>query len=338
MDILALLQCLHPTLSLTTIRQLNRILFALLALSGRVTMLNLSRWADTGGSYRTVQRWFSTAIPWAEVFWLFLRQHLLRPQDEYILAGDEVVVTKAGTQTFGLDRFFSSLFQKPVPGLAFFVLSLVSVTEHHSFPLRVEQVVRSAAEKAQCRAKAEAKTRKALAAPRKPGRPKGSQTQPQQAKAVTPELQRLEKVLSAVFALVRGWLSVTYLVLDGHFGHTHVVQVVRQCGLHLVSKLRCDSALYEAYGGPQATRGPRRKYGTKLTYAQLPTTWCQQVTQVDHIETRIYQATLLHKDFRQPLNVVILVKTNLQTHAWAHVILFSSDLTLAWQKVMAVSP
>ena len=58
MDILALLQCLHPTLSLTTIRQLNRILFALLALSGRVTMLNLSRWADTGGSYRTVQRWF----------------------------------------------------------------------------------------------------------------------------------------------------------------------------------------------------------------------------------------------------------------------------------------
>lgn len=79
-------------------------------------MLNLSRWADTGGSYRTVQRWFSTAIPWAEVFWLFLRQHLLRPQDEYILAGDEVVVTKAGTQTFGLDRFFSSLFQKPVPG------------------------------------------------------------------------------------------------------------------------------------------------------------------------------------------------------------------------------
>jgi hypothetical protein len=43
---------------------------------------------------------------------------------------------------------------------------------------------------------------------------------------------------------------------------------------------------------------------------------------------------LLHKEFSQPLNVVIIVKTNLHTHAWAHVILFSSDLTLAWDKLL----
>ena len=35
-----------------------------------------------------------------------------------------------------------------------------------------------------------------------------------------------------------------------------------------------------------------------------------------------------------PLNVVILIKTNLETKAWAHVILFSSDLELAYDKLI----
>jgi hypothetical protein len=30
--------------------------------------------------------------------------------DIYLLAGDEVVVSKAGKRSFGLDRFFSSLY------------------------------------------------------------------------------------------------------------------------------------------------------------------------------------------------------------------------------------
>ena len=44
----------------------------------------------------------------------------------------------------------------------------------------------------------------------------------------------------------------------------------------------------------------------------------------------MYQAQLLHKEFPQPLNVVLIVKTNLRTQAQARVILFSSDLTLAY--------
>jgi putative transposase len=37
----------------------------------------------------------------------------------------------------------------------------------------------------------------------------------------------------------------------------------------------------------------------------------------------------LHQEFAQPLNVVIIAKTNLRTQARAHVVLFSSDLALA---------
>ena len=39
---------------------------------------------------------------------------------------------------------------------------------------------------------------------------------------------------------------------------------------------------------------------------------------------------LLHKEFVQPLNVVIIVKTNLRPQARTHVVLFSSDLDLAY--------
>jgi putative transposase len=39
----------------------------------------------------------------------------------------------------------------------------------------------------------------------------------------------------------------------------------------------------------------------------------------------LYQAQLLHKEFAHALNIVIVVKTNLQTQTRRHVLLFSSD-------------
>jgi putative transposase len=89
---------------------------AMLVMTGRVTMLGLSRWAGPGGSYRTVQRFFATVIPWATLFWVFFRHQVYRSEDVYLLVGDEVVVTKAGKITHGLDRFFASLYGQPVPG------------------------------------------------------------------------------------------------------------------------------------------------------------------------------------------------------------------------------
>ena len=50
MDIVALLQCLRPSLPSTTWRQLSRIALTLLVMTGRVTMLGISRWAGKGGS------------------------------------------------------------------------------------------------------------------------------------------------------------------------------------------------------------------------------------------------------------------------------------------------
>ena len=334
MDILALLQCLAPVLSVTTIRQLSRIIFALLAMTGRVTMLGISRWAGDGGSYRTVQRWFYTAIPWGQVFVRFFHQHLFRSGELYILAGDEVVVTKAGKQTFGLDRFFSSVLQRPVPSLAFFALSLVSTAERCAFPLSLEQVIRTAAEKAARKTKTQAEATKAASPQRQPGRPKGSQNKNRTEVTLTPELQHIQVMIRALLRLLTGWLSLSYLALDGHFGNNNALRMTRQCGLHLISKLRSDSALYCPYTGLQAKRGPHRKYGTRIDYHHFPEQYLKRVTLEKGVKTQFYQAQLLHTAFSQPLNVVVIVKTNLQTQRWAHVLLFSSDLELAWDKLM----
>ena len=330
MDIVALFRCLRPSLPSTTWRQLSRIALALLVMTGRVTMLGISRWAGKGGSYRTVQRFFSTVIPWALLFWVFFRQHVYCPDDVYLAAGDEVIVTKAGKCTHGLDRFFASLYGKPVPGLAFFTLSLVSVQKRRAFPMRVEQVVRSDAEKAASKAKAAAKKPKAPHTKRRPGRPKGSPNPNKATRTLTPELVRIKAMVEALLRLITTVLSVTYLVLDGHFGNHNALYMARQCGLHLISKLRCDAALYFPYTGPYAGRGPRRKYGHKVAYDHLPVQYLKETTVEGPIETRLYQMQVLHKEFAHPLNVVIIAKTNLRTQARAHVVLFSSDLALAY--------
>jgi putative transposase len=330
MDMLALFQCLHPYVTATTLRQCSRIASAMLVMTGRVTMLGMSRWAGPGGSYRTVQRFFSTVIPWATLFWVFFRHHLYRARDVYLLAGDEVVVTKAGKHTHGLDRFFASLYGKPVPGLAFFMLSLVSIQERCAFPMHVEQVVRSPAEKAASKAKAEAKKRKPSVDKRRPGRPKGRPNNRQAEVALTPELQHMSAMLEAFLKRLAGYLALTYLVLDGHFGNRNALHIARQSNLHLISKLRCDAALYFPYIGPYAGRGPHRTDGHKVAYDNIPVQYLQETTMEGHIQTRLYQVQLLHKEFAQPLNVVIIAKIHLQTQACAHVILFSSDLELGY--------
>jgi putative transposase len=334
MNILALLQLNQNGLSKTTLRQMSRIITAMLSMTGRVTMLGLSRWAGEGGSYRTIQRFYYTVIPWAQVFWQFFCQNLFQKDDVYLLAGDECVVSKAGKKTYGLDHFFSGLQQKVIPSLSFFVISLVSVKQRHSYPLYMEQTVRTAEEKAACKAKKEAQKAKAARPKRKPGRPKGSKNKDKTEISLNPELKRIQKMLAALLVRISSLLRPTYLALDGHFGNYPAYHMVRQTGLHLISKLRWDAALCFPYDGPYQGKGPHRKFGERVDYHAIPERYLQDTTVKDDIQTCIYQAQLLHADFPEPLNVVIIVKTNLHTQAWAHVILFSSDLDLSWEDLI----
>ena len=334
-DILPVLLLLSPALSRKSCRQLHHIVVAMLAMTGRITQRGISRWTDKGGSYRTVQRFFHTEIDWLAVKWRFFTLFAYDPNAIYLLAGDETVVTKSGKKTFGLDRFFSSLYDKAVPGLAFFSLALVHVGNRQAYSLSNEQVVRTEEEKQQARQRKQkqkrAQQQKTSQAdpPAKPrGRPKGSKNKNKAEVPLSAELLRIGAQARKVTALLKKKMSVVYFVLDGHFGNHLACQMVRGLDLHLISKMRSDAALYLRPTRLQKQTTPQRKYGDRLDFAQMPEALlCSSHTEGGY-ETQVYGTLCLHKNFERLLKVVILKRTHLQSGRVGHVILFSSDLFL----------
>ena len=289
-DILSLLSVLYPHLSTTSVRQFSRVVLGLLAMTGRVTMLNMSRWTSEGGSYRTIQRFFNTVIPWGSVYWVFFTTYLLDRESAYILAGDETIVSKSGQSTYGLSRFFSSGHGKTIPSLAFFGLSLVSVKER---------------------------------------RPKGSRNRNKTEVELSDTLKQIQTLIKALLKRIDALIPVRYLVLDGYFGHNNALQMTKQCGLALISKLRVNTALYfSSRETPYAGRGRPRLYGQRFNPQQIDAKYRVSTQTHENITTEVYQAQLRHKKFPDPLNVVCILKTQLLTQRKSHVLLFSSDLAL----------
>ena len=188
-----------------------------------------------------------------------------------------------------------------------------------SYPLQIEQRL----------PKAKAEPTPASEAPKRGrGRPKGSKNHAHVAPVLTPDLLQLQRMVTAVLQRITG-LQVEHVALDGFFGNWPTVYAVRQTGLHLISKFRHDVALYLPYTGEKPKRGPTPRYGDKLNPADLPPDRLIDSRIEDEISTQIYQVTALHKEFDDPINVVFIVKTDLRTAKRAHVVLFSTDLSLS---------
>ncbi len=67
--------------------------------------------------------------------------------------------------------------------------------------------------------------------------------------------------------------------------------MVVQTGLHLISKLRHDAALYEPFTGPYGGRGPHPKDGAKVDVRQMKKKDLKSDTVANGLRTQIYQAT-----------------------------------------------
>jgi len=322
-EIVPLLVCLNELLTPTTTRQLRQIVFALLCSPDRITMLGLSRWPERGGSYRTIQRFYQRPMNWAQVHWALIQTHLLGSSGPYLLAGDEVVVSKAGKQTHGVGRFYSGLAQRVIPGISFLAVSLIDVEKRQSYPLQIEQLLPHQAPD------------KPATPPEKrpPGRPKGRKNYEKPPPQLTPELTSLQGMLRDSLARITR-LQVKHIVLDGKFGNYPATWTVRETGLHIISKMRRDAALYLPHTGDKPRRGPTPRYGDKLDYKHLPAD-ARVATRTEgdyHIDT--YQFHLYHKDYPDLLNVVVIVKTHLKTGKRGHVVLFSTDTDLTAEQIV----
>jgi putative transposase len=219
-------QCVEPT----PWRQLGRVIEAMLSMSGRVTMRGLSRWSGTGGSYRTIQRFFNTSLHWCHLNWLLMRHQVLDADDVVVMSGEHGVVTTSGKMTSGFDRFFSSLYGKTAPGRCFLSLSLLSVKRRTSSPVMTAQVAKPADALVQ-----EPSTQKARG---RRGRPTGSKNRHRRAVELRPSLGFIHEHIKRWLAQIGEAFKVVYLLFDGELGHNNALHMGRQVGLPLVSKLR----------------------------------------------------------------------------------------------------
>ena len=324
-EIVSLFTVFSPHLSTTTLRQLCHIVSAVLAMTGGVTMRNISRWTLKGGSYRTIQRLDNTLLPWGTLCWVFFRSHLFDPDDVYLLAGDESIVAKSGDETDGLSRFFASTIGKVLPGLAFFAVSLISVKQRRSYPMLMEQVVRGEATTPPKKVTAS----KPSETKGKPGRPKGSKNRNKTEVVLNDTLKQLQSMLKKVLvSTIDGFIPIRYFLLDGYFGNNQTLQMLKDCGLHLISKLRRDAALSLPPTTPYQGRGRPAIYGEKFNPNEIDSKYKVSTQTQGNITTEVYQIACRHKRFPDPLNIVCLRKTHAKTQATSHVLLFSSDLAL----------
>lgn len=326
LEVMPYLLCLSQALSRSELKQLKALSEALLRCRGRVTMLGLSRWSGTGGSYRTIQRFYDKSICWLTLNWLLFIGHRAHEEGVYLLAGDETTVTKSGKSTHGLGRFFSSIHARAVKGLGFFSLCLIETSSGEASPLLMEQL--------DPKMKRRTKMKKSPKRMGKRGRPKGSRDRNRKDVELTDYLKWIQKNIRRTLKKIGNRISVAYFVYDGAFGNNECSQMVKECGLLLISKLQCRSALWYPYSGKYQGKGRRRKYGEKVDYQRLPKEYLKQTSIHNGVEESIYQIEVWHKDFADLLNVTVVQRKRKSDGKSGQIILFSNDLELSSDKMI----
>ncbi len=166
------------------------------------------------------------------------------------------------------------------------------------------------------------------------GRPVGSKNNNRKNVELTDYLQWIKSHIENTLSVIGSTVKISYFLYDGAFGNNECLQMVKRCGLSLISKLNCKSALYFPYEGKYKGRGPKRKYGDKINYEQIPEKYLMQTSIKDGVEERIYQISMWHRNFSDQLNITIIQRRRLSDQKYGQVILFSDDLSLSWENMI----
>lgn len=302
------------------------ILNALLSMSGNKTMKNISRYTKGEICYKTIERFYNSSIPWLEMNLLLIFKFV--NNSVFLLASDETICSKSGKKTNGIDYFFSSILQKPIRSLCFSGISLIVPEKNKSYPLLMSQLIFTQEEKEILNNKKE-KLKNSKGGKR--GRPKGSKNNVDINKILAPTFRLLEEQLEKVNKFLNK--RVKYFVGDGKYGNNTAMMLCKKFELFLISKLQHNSNLYLENTDKYSGKGRPKKYGEKLDLKKLPNKYIVKEEKVSNTEiNRTYQMILLNKSFESKLNVVIVQK--FVNKKVAHVIFFSTDLKLDYQKII----
>ena len=263
----------------------------ILALRGHVNFRNLSRYCFY--SERTIARQFRHQFNWP-TFNQLLMQQVLQSTSPLIAAQDASFIRKSGKHTFGLDRFFNSCAGRVERGLEISTLALVDVAINCAYTLAVAQT------------------------------PSASTSSSQEK-----EKTRIDFYLQQL-SINRPLLpeSVKYLAADSFFAKKKYVDGVQACGLHLITKLRCDADLRYLYSGKRRTgRGRPRVYDGKVDFQNLSRfDSLGEIAGFEHLH--LYTSVLYHVTLKGRLRVVVVVNRKDPAKP-RYIVLASTDTELA---------
>ena len=281
-------------------RKFLAVVFAtILALRGRVTFRNLSRYCDY--SERTMARQFRAAFEWPD-FPQRVMNTALDPCAELISVQDASFIPKSGKQTFGLGHFFNGCANRAERGLEISTLAVVEVTRRCAFTLAVAQTPPGA--------------------DKTPSQQEEDETRgdfyKQQLREHRPRLPP----------------RVTYHCVDGYFAKKTYIDEIVDLNLHPITKLRGEANCLFLYTGPHPQRrGPKRKYDGKVNFHDLRR-FESLGTLEEAPQVHLYTALVWHVSLKRKLRVVVLVNRK-DPHKPRYVVLASTDVALDGRKLVA---
>ena len=164
------------------------------------------------------QRWklrnntafFLKTISWEKLNWRLARNQIDN-MDRVIFAGEATTITKAGKSTYGIGRFFSSIYSKTVRGLSFQTISLIDPISKKSWPLLIEKILPK--DKKEDDTEGDKPKIK-----RGRGRPKGSKNKNKKEVELKREMTQLKAMIARVMGLVANVISPSIFCLRWRAG------------------------------------------------------------------------------------------------------------------------
>ena len=264
---------------------------------GKVNFTNLSRYSDL--NEKTYRRHFGKAYDFVR-----LNAHSIelavQPTAEKIAVMDCSFLSKSGTKTYGLGRFYNGVAGRVEKGLEISVVSIVDVDSAMGYGLSVEQTPADCATKGQGETTADTETTR-----------------------IDHYLEQLQQ------ARPRFAKTVRVLAVDGFYAKKKFIDGAVALELEVVGKLRIDANLRYLYTGPQKKRGARRKYNGKVDLAELG-----RLSVVGEIEpgVTLYTAVVWHVSLKRRIRIAYLLD---QSHPGklGQALLFSTDVSLSCQDI-----
>ncbi len=303
----------------------SKIVETMIFMSGNKNMLNISRWSEL--KYKKVERFFDKILCWMSINIGILSYFLI--DRELILASDETISTKSGKKTHGIGLFWSSILKKSVKSISISSLSIIDVLNNKSYQLYSKQLIFTKEEKLEIERKKE-KIKKSKG--KKVGRPTGAKNAKQEKKE-TGTFRLLREILELYVKKTK--FKIKHFVGDGKYANNVCSNICNGLGISLVSKLQHNSALYYEFDKLEGKkrRGRPSKYGKKIEIDKLEDKYLKSIKEIDGEIEKIFQIKCLNKSFDNPLNVIFILNTNIETKKTTYAILFSTDLELSYQKI-----